>query len=135
MQGRPVTIRLLDPPLHEFLPHTAHEQAELAKKIGVSGRRDRPPRRRSCTNSIPCSATAAAAWASSIRRSRGCRPGPSSRRPATCKKAGIEVLPEVMIPLVGFATEFSDQEQIVRETADKVFAEKGTSRSSTWSAR
>ena len=41
------------------------------------------------------------------------------------KKAGIEVLPEVMIPLAGFATEFRDQEKIVRETAEKVFAEKG----------
>ena len=80
---------------------------------------------RSCTSSTPCSATAAAAWASSIPKSRGCRPGPSSRRPATCKKAGIDVLPEVMIPLVGFATEFRNQEKIVRETAEKVFAEKG----------
>ena len=41
------------------------------------------------------------------------------------KKAGIAVLPEVMIPLAGFATEFRDQEKIVRETAEKVFAEKG----------
>jgi pyruvate,orthophosphate dikinase len=42
------------------------------------------------------------------------------------KAAGIEVVPEVMIPLAGFATEFKHQEQIVRETAEKVFAEKGT---------
>jgi len=45
---------------------------------------------------------------------------------ADVKAAGIDVLPEVMIPLAGFATEFRDQEKIVRETAEKVFAEKGS---------
>ena len=83
MQGRPVTIRLLDPPLHEFLPHTRPEQQELAKEDRHPGRDASPAACRSCTNSIPCWATAAAAWESSIRRSRGCRPGQSSRRPST----------------------------------------------------
>ena len=61
---------------------------------------------RSCTSSTRCSAIAAAAGHRLSRDHARCRPGPSSRRPATCKKAGIEVQPEVMIPLVGFATEF-----------------------------
>ena len=51
------------------------------------------------------------------------------------KKDGIDVHPEVMIPLAGFAAEFKNQEKIVRETADKVFAEKRTARRNTWSAR
>jgi pyruvate,orthophosphate dikinase len=125
MQGRPVTIRLLDPPLHEFLPHTPEEQQALSKKIGVS----------------------AAAIARRVEElhefnpmlgHRGCRLGivyPEITRmqaqaifEAACdvKLAGIEVAPEVMIPLAGFATEFRDQEKIVREMAEKVFAQKKT---------
>jgi pyruvate,orthophosphate dikinase len=125
MFGRPVTIRLLDPPLHEFLPHTAEEQAELSKKIGVS-------------------AGAIARRVQELHEfnpmlgHRGCRLGivyPEITRmqaraifEAACDVAlaGIDVLPEVMIPLAGFATEFRDQERIVRETAEKVFLEKGT---------
>ncbi len=83
MQGRPVTIRLLDPPLHEFLPHTATEQARAGRQNRHFGRGDRPPRAGTARVQSRCSATAAAAWASSIPRSRGCRRGPSSRRPAT----------------------------------------------------
>ncbi|MEX0676653.1 MAG: pyruvate, phosphate dikinase [Pirellulales bacterium] len=125
MQGKPVTIRLLDPPLHEFLPHTAEEQAEVADTIGVS-------------------AHAIARRVQELHEfnpmlgHRGCRLGivyPEITRmqaraifEAACdvKLAGIDVLPEVMIPLAGFATEFQNQEQIVRETAEKVFGEKGT---------
>jgi pyruvate, orthophosphate dikinase len=124
MQGKPVTIRLLDPPLHEFLPHTAHEQAELAKKIKIGA--DTIARRVQELHEF-----------NPMLGHRGCRLGivyPEITRmqaraifEAACdvKKAGIDVLPEVMIPLAGFATEFRDQEKIVRETADKVFAEKG----------
>jgi phosphoenolpyruvate synthase/pyruvate phosphate dikinase len=79
MAGLPVTIRLLDPPLHEFLPQTDEEIAEVAAAMGV-----RPtccasaPRR--CTSSTRCWAIAAAAWRSPIPRSPRCRPAPSSRR-------------------------------------------------------
>jgi pyruvate,orthophosphate dikinase len=124
MQGKPVTIRLLDPPLHEFLPHTAPEQAELSKKIKVSA--EVIARRVQELHEF-----------NPMLGHRGCRLGivyPEITRmqaraifEAACdvKKAGIDVLPEVMIPLAAFATEFRDQEKIVRETADKVFAEKG----------
>ncbi len=124
MQGKPVTIRLLDPPLHEFLPHTAQEQAELSKKIKISA--DTIARRVQELHEF-----------NPMLGHRGCRLGivyPEITRmqaraifEAACdvKKAGIDVLPEVMIPLAGFATEFRDQEKIVRETAEKVFAEKG----------
>ena len=79
MAGLPVTIRLLDPPLHEFLPHTEAEIDALAATPG-SGRRQAEARGpRSCTRPTPCSATAAAAWASPIPRSTRCRSAPSSR--------------------------------------------------------
>ena len=125
MLGRPVTIRLLDPPLHEFLPHSTEEQVELSKKIGVSA--EAIARRVQELHEF-----------NPMLGHRGCRLGivyPEITRmqaraifEAACdvKLAGIEVSPEVMIPLAGFATEFRDQEKIVRETAEKVFREKGT---------
>ncbi len=125
MQGKPVTIRLLDPPLHEFLPHSGDEQAELAKIIGVKA--DAIKRRVEELHEF-----------NPMLGHRGCRLGivyPEITRmqaraifEAACdvKKAGIDVHPEVMIPLAGFATEFADQEKIVRETAEQVFKEKGT---------
>ncbi len=125
MQGKPVTIRLLDPPLHEFLPHSGEEQAELAKIIGVKA--DAIKRRVEELHEF-----------NPMLGHRGCRLGivyPEITRmqaraifEAACdvKKAGIDVHPEVMIPLAGFATEFADQEKIVRETAEQVFKEKGS---------
>ena len=125
MQGRPVTIRLLDPPLHEFLPHTPKEQAELSKKIGVSAE-------------IIARRVQELHEFNPMLGHRGCRLGivyPEITRmqaraifEAACdvQSSGIDVLAEVMIPLAGFATEFRDQEKIVRDTAEKVFLEKGT---------
>jgi pyruvate, orthophosphate dikinase len=125
MQGRPVTIRLLDPPLHEFLPHTVHEQEELARKIGS-------------TAEIIARRVQELHEFNPMLGHRGCRLGivyPEITRmqaraifEAACdvKTAGFEVMPEVMIPLAGFSTEFRDQEKIVRDTAEKVFAERGS---------
>jgi len=124
MQGKPVTIRLLDPPLHEFLPHSGDEQAELAKIIGVKA--EAIKRRVEELHEF-----------NPMLGHRGCRLGivyPEITRmqaraifeaAADVKKAGIDVHPEVMIPLAGFATEFADQEKLVRETAEQVFKEKG----------
>ncbi len=125
MQGKPVTIRLLDPPLHEFLPHADEEQAELAKILGV-GAEVIARRVQELHEFNP------------MLGHRGCRLGivyPEITRmqaraifEAACdvKLAGIDVFPEVMIPLAGFASEFNHQEKIVREAAEKVFVEKGT---------
>ncbi len=123
MKGKPVTIRLLDPPLHEFLPHEEKDQHALAGEIGTD----------------PVSIARRVAELHEFNPMlghRGCRLGityPEITKmqaraiiEAACdvKKDGVDVLPEIMIPLVGFAAEFKDQEKIIRETADKVFAEK-----------
>ena len=125
MQGRPVTIRLLDPPLHEFLPHSGEEQTVLAGKIGTTA--ETIARRVQELHEF-----------NPMLGHRGCRLGivyPEITRmqaraifEAACDvhASGGRVIPEVMIPLAGFAAEFRDQEKIVRETAEKVFAEKGT---------
>jgi pyruvate,orthophosphate dikinase len=124
MKGKPVTIRLLDPPLHEFLPHTTHEQAELAEKIGTSA--EAIARRVQELHEF-----------NPMLGHRGCRVGivyPEITRmqaraifEAACDvaAAGLDVHPEVMIPLAGFSTEFRHQEHVVRETAAAVFREKG----------
>ena len=80
MEGLPVTIRLLDPPLHEFLPHGEDEIAEVAAAMGVDPKKLARPRAASCTSSTRCSASAAAASPSPIRRSPRCRRARSSRR-------------------------------------------------------
>lgn len=126
MAGRPVTIRLLDPPLHEFLPHEHSAINALAEKIGVSA--DSISQRvRELHENNP------------MLGHRGCRLGivypqitamqARAIFEAACevKAEGIEVRPEVMIPLVGFLTEYRDQEKIVRQQATAVFAEKKVS--------
>jgi pyruvate,orthophosphate dikinase len=124
MGGRPVTIRLLDPPLHEFLPHSGPEQAELAKKIGIPA--EQIARRVAELHEF-----------NPMLGHRGCRLGivyPEITRmqaraifEAACdvQKSGTQVNVEVMVPLAGFATEFKNQEAVVRDAATKVFAEKG----------
>lgn len=124
MKGRPVTIRTLDPPLHEFLPHTEHEIQQLADIIGVPAEQILH-RIEQLKEFNP------------MLGHRGCRLGivfPEITEmqvraifEAAClvKKESIDVLPEVMIPLVGFVEEFKEQEKIVRSVAQEVFTEQG----------
>ena len=80
MAGLPVTIRLLDPPLHEFLPKTEEEIDEVAAVMNVSRPTSCASAPRRCTSSTRCSAIAAAGWRSPIPRSPRCRRARSSRR-------------------------------------------------------
>jgi pyruvate,orthophosphate dikinase len=124
MKGHPVTIRTLDPPLHEFLPHDDKGQAEVAKDLGVS--KDRVAERVKALHEF-----------NPMLGFRGCRLGivfPEITEmqaraifEAACdvQKSGTPVEPEVMIPLVGFLPELKAQAKIVHDTAAKVFAEKG----------
>jgi pyruvate,orthophosphate dikinase len=125
MKGHPVTIRTLDPPLHEFLPHDDKGQAEVAKDMGTTKEKV-AERVKSLHEFNP------------MLGFRGCRLGlvyPEITEmqaraifEAACNvaKGGMKVGPEVMIPLVGFLPELKAQAKIVRDTAEKVFAEKGT---------
>jgi pyruvate,orthophosphate dikinase len=125
MEGLPVTIRTLDPPLHEFLPHTEYEQADLAAKIGTT------------IEKVKAKVEALHEFNPMLGH-RGCRLGvvypeitemqARAILEAACevKLLGKEVLPEIMIPLVGHINELKLQAKVVRDTAAKVFAEKGT---------
>jgi pyruvate,orthophosphate dikinase len=124
MEGRPVTIRTLDPPLHEFLPHQPEQQKELSAKIGVPA-------------DIIARRVQELHEANPMLGHRGCRLGivyPEITEmqcraifEAACnvQKAGTKVEPEIMIPLVGFLAELKEQSRIAHATAQKVFAEKG----------
>ena len=124
MDGYPVTIRLLDPPLHEFLPHEVSDLEKLAGDMGVP--LDKLQR-----------TVDGLTEANPMLGHRGCRLGISypeitemqSRAifEAACDAAadGVDVIPEVMVPLVGHVEELRRQAKVVRDTADKVFAEKG----------
>jgi pyruvate,orthophosphate dikinase len=126
MAGRPVTIRLLDPPLHEFLPQNKAGREEMARVLGKSV--DEVIRRvEELHESNP------------MLGHRGCRLGivypeitamqarAIFEAAVQVKKDGVAVHPEVMVPLVGFRKELENQEQIIRSTATKVFAETGVS--------
>jgi pyruvate,orthophosphate dikinase len=124
MDGLPVTIRLLDPPLHEFLPQDAKSQAETARQLGVS-------------------AEALRAKVQSLHEvnpmlgHRGCRLGITQPEitvmqvraiiEAACRvaKQGVKVLPEIMIPLVGTKAELENQRELAERVAKEVIKETG----------
>ena len=124
MDGMPVTIRTLDPPLHEFLPHEDDELRELANKLGVSFEKLKT-RVEQLQEFNP------------MLGHRGCRLGivypeitamqARAILEAACivKKEGIEVQPEIMIPLVSHVNELQKQAEVVREVAEAVFEEQG----------
>jgi pyruvate,orthophosphate dikinase len=130
MDGLPVTIRTLDPPLHEFLPHTAEEIKDTAKKIGVP------------VNQVK-DRLAALEEVNPMLGHRGCRLGVMYpeitamqaraifEAAAQAAAEGIKVLPEIMIPLVAHVHELERQKAVVDEVAEIVFAEasKGKTKS------
>jgi pyruvate,orthophosphate dikinase len=124
MKGRPVTVRTLDPPLHEFLPHEESEIKETADALGVPVEKVKE-KIESLHEFNP------------MLGFRGCRLGISFpeitemqaraifEAAVNVAKEGIKVKPEIMIPLVGHVNELKLQEEIVRRVAKEVFAEKG----------
>ena len=126
MDGLPVTVRLLDPPLHEFVPHDEKGQMEMAKVMGISYK-DIHERVEGLMESNP------------MLGLRGCRLGnlyPEITEMQTraimeaaleLKKEGIVAIPEIMVPLTGIVFEFKAQKDIIEETIQKVFAEKNDS--------
>jgi pyruvate,orthophosphate dikinase len=126
MAGLPVTIRLLDPPLHEFLPHDAEGQQEMAANMNVT------------VEEIRAKVEALDEFNPMLGH-RGCRLGVSypeiteMQARAIIEAAvelqleGYSVLPEIMVPLVGGVEEFTHQKSIIVKTAQQIFIEKGTS--------
>ena len=123
MEGLPVTVRLLDPPLHEFVPHEEENQREMAEEMGISVKAVKE-KVESLHEINP------------MLGHRGCRLGNTypeiSEMQARAiieaamnlKDKGIKTYPEVMIPLTGTLSEMQMQEKIVRDTFEKVFTER-----------
>ena len=123
MAGLPVTVRLLDPPLHEFVPHDEKGQQEMARVMGVSFEEIRE-RVESLLEQNP------------MLGLRGCRLGnlyPEITEMQTraiieaaleLKSEGVDAQPEIMVPLTGILYEFSAQKKIIDQIAADVFAEK-----------
>lgn len=122
MAGRPVTIRFLDPPLHEFVPHKDEEIAELAKTMGltfeelketVEGLHEFNPMmgHRGCRLAVTYPEIAEMQTQAVIEAALAVR------------KNGIEIIPEIMIPLVGEIKELKYVKEVVVETAERVLKE------------
>jgi len=124
MDGLPVTIRLLDPPLHEFLPHGGEEAKLLARTLGIS--------RQELTRIVD-----ALRETNPMLGHRGCRLGITYpeitemqcraifEAAAHMTKKGVKVLPEVMVPLVAVHQEFTNQRKIIERVAAEVARETG----------
>jgi pyruvate,orthophosphate dikinase len=125
MGERPVTIRTLDPPLHEFLPHTQEDIDDLARKMGITAEKLQAK-------------VLSLHEANPMLGHRGCRLGivypeitamqAQAIFEAACEvvKDGTKVHPEVMIPLVGDVRELANQRKVVDEKAHEVFSRYGT---------
>jgi pyruvate,orthophosphate dikinase len=124
MEGFGVTIRLLDPPLHEFVPHDESNQKEMAEEMGVT------------VADIQALVEDLHEFNPMLGH-RGCRLGNTypeitemqSRAiieaAVNLKQKGVDARPEIMVPLIGTWKEYKMQEEIIRSTAEKVFEEKG----------
>ncbi len=124
MNGKPCTMRTLDPPLHEFLPHTEKEINDLAKSLGISP--ETITRRMDDLREV-----------NPMLGFRGCRLGllypeitemqarAIFEAASAAKKEGIRVNPEIMIPLVGHVNELKSQTDVVRKMAETVAKETG----------
>lgn len=125
MDGFGVTIRLLDPPLHEFTPNDDESQKEMAEKLGVDVK-------------VVKEKVESLHEFNPMLGHRGCRLGNTYPEitemqaraiiEAACdlKAKGLNPKPEIMVPLIGTVQEYRMQEDIIRTTAEKVIAEKGT---------
>jgi len=126
MAGLPVTVRLLDPPLHEFVPHQLATQRDLAEDMHIS------------LEAVK-SKVAELEEFNPMLGHRGCRLGITYpeitemqaraiiEAALNLKERGIVAKPEIMVPLIGTIAEFENQETIIRATADKVFEERNDS--------
>ncbi|MFH1956853.1 MAG: pyruvate, phosphate dikinase [bacterium] len=124
MAGLPVIIRLLDPPLHEFLPHTDEDQKEMADVMGISA--DVVKQKVDSLHEF-----------NPMLGHRGCRLGITYPEitemqaraiiEAACnvQKKGIKVIPEIMVPLIGHVREYVNQRDVIKKVAEKIIKEKG----------
>ena len=126
MAGYPVTVRLLDPPLHEFVPHEEREQKELAEIMGVTLAYVKA-RVESLKEFNPMLGHRGARLGNTYPEITEMQTRAILGAALELKKEGIVAVPEIMVPLTGILYEFSAQEEVIRKTAEELFAEVGDS--------
>jgi pyruvate,orthophosphate dikinase len=126
MEGLPVTVRLLDPPLHEFVPHDAKGQQEMADAIGIDVKQIEQ-RVEALHEQNPMLGHRGARLGNTYPEITEMQTRAILGAALTLKKRGITVIPEIMVPLTGILYEFLEQEKIIRTTAAELFAERGDS--------
>jgi pyruvate,orthophosphate dikinase len=125
MAGLPVTIRLLDPPLHEFLPHGEKDQHALAESLGMTYEQVKN-RVQQLHESNPMLGHRGDRLAVTYPEILEMQVQAIIEAAVECKKAGVKVLPEIMIPLAGTKAELDYLKTFTVETANRVFKEQGT---------
>ncbi|MEM9235690.1 MAG: pyruvate, phosphate dikinase [Verrucomicrobiota bacterium] len=123
LEGKPATIRLLDPPLHEFLPHTKEQQMDLARTIGVKVETIMQ-RVHDLHEFNPMLGHRGCRLAISYPEIAEMQAQAIFEAAAQCIKKGIDVQPEVMVPLVGYARELELQVDIIHRVAKEVMKKK-----------
>jgi pyruvate,orthophosphate dikinase len=124
MKGLPVTVRLLDPPLHEFLPHQEKEQRELAESLGISLDQVRT-RVSQLHEANPMLGHRGDRLAITYPEILEMQVRAIIEAACQCKKQGVKVLPEIMIPLAGTRKELEFCKGITEQTAAAVMKEQG----------
>lgn len=126
MAGLPVTIRLLDPPLHEFVPHTDEEVKELSERLGIGFDKLRA-KVKSLHEFNPMLGHRGCRLAITFPEIYEMQARAIAEAAADCVKEGQELVPEIMIPLVATHKELSELRTMVEETVKEVMTEKGVS--------
>ena len=126
MNGLPVTVRLLDPPLHEFVPHDTRGQQEMAQAMGVDAKTIKR-RVDALHEQNPMLGHRGARLGNTYPEITEMQTRAILGAALNLKKKGITAIPEIMVPLTGILYEFLEQEKIIRTTAQKLFEERGDS--------
>ncbi len=126
MAGCPVTVRLLDPPLHEFVPHDEKGQKEMAEAMGVDVKEIKQ-RVDALHEQNPMLGHRGARLGNTYPEITEMQTRAILGAALNLKKKGVKTMPEIMVPLTGILYEFLEQEKVIRGTATKLFEERGDS--------
>jgi pyruvate,orthophosphate dikinase len=124
MEGKPVTIRLLDPPLHEFVPHTEHDQKQLAQTIGIPFSTVKHKIEK-LHESNPMLGHRGSRLSITYPEILRMQVRAIMEAACACKSKGIKIYPEIMVPLVMDKKELRILADLAREVANKVIKETG----------
>jgi pyruvate,orthophosphate dikinase len=131
MKGLPVTVRLLDPPLHEFIPHNKAQQAELSKSLGIKAA-EFEKRAESLKESNPMMGQPRRQARNNLSRVTEMQARAIFESAAELGKEGIKCKPEIMIPVTCDVAELKHQKAIIARVAEETKANSNSKPLTTW---